>query len=202
MPNDFNRCRRPRPSFDDHEGRVAAGICLLDTSNPCSVCENWPVQTWNKLRKALADARTKANQRGKTYWTSAFSQIEAWITRCMASIAGSDFSSLADSESSAKQNLGTEGSIVGDLKVHEIERNAKMADLTRAPLAHQVTPMAHLETIEAPMAHPDTIEAPRAHIKAPTAPIEVPMAQSAPMAQVRAPISHIEAPMAQKAPID
>ena len=80
-------------------------------------------------------------------------QIEAWITRRTASIAavqpGSEFSSLADSESSAQQNIGTEGSIVGDLEVHEsIEVNAKMADLTRVPLAHQVTPMAHLETIE------------------------------------------------------
>ena len=36
-----------------------------------------------------------------------------------------------------------------------IEVNAKIADLTRAPLAH-------LETIEAPTVHPDTMEAPRA----------------------------------------
>ena len=162
---------------------MAAGICLLDTANPCIVCENWPVNTWNKLRKALADARTKASQRGKPYWTSAFPQIEAWITRRTASIAtsqpGSEFSSLADSDtcSSAQQNIGTEGSIVGDLKVQEsIEVNAKMADLTRAPLAHQVMPMAHLKTTEMPTVHLDTIEAPRAHFEVPTAHIE---AQSA-----------------------
>ena len=78
------RCRRSRPSFDDHklctQCRVAAGQCLLDTSNPCSVCEVWPVKTWNKLRKALGDAKTRAVQQGKLHWTSAFSQIEAWIT--------------------------------------------------------------------------------------------------------------------------
>ena len=101
MTNECIRCRRSRPSFDDHElcphCRVAAGICLLDTSNLCSVCENWPVKTWNKLWKALADARTKASQQGKPYWTSAFSQIEGLITRHTASIAasepGSEFSS-------------------------------------------------------------------------------------------------------------
>ena len=105
MPNECVRCRRPRPSFDDHElcaqCRVAAGKCLLDTSDHCSVCEVWPVKTWNKLRKALGDARTRAIQRGKPHWTSAFSQIEAWITNRPASVAasetGSGLSSIGDS---------------------------------------------------------------------------------------------------------
>ena len=55
--------------------RVAANKCLLDTSNPCSVCEVWSVKTWNKLRKALGDARTRAIQRGNPHWISAFPQI-------------------------------------------------------------------------------------------------------------------------------
>ena len=105
MPNDCIRCRRTRLPFDDHElcaqCRVAAGTCLLDSSNPCSVCEVWTVKTWNKLRKALGDARTRAFQRGKPHWTTAFSQIEAWITNRPASVAASEplseVSSVADS---------------------------------------------------------------------------------------------------------
>ena len=65
-------------------------MSILDTSNACSVCENWPVKTWNKLRRALFDARTKASQWGRPYWTSAFPQIEAWITTRTASIAASE----------------------------------------------------------------------------------------------------------------
>ena len=63
--------------------------------------------------------------------------IEAWFTRRTASIVASepglDFSSIADREDNfptVKQNLGTEGSVVGDLEVHEsIEVNAKMVDV-------------------------------------------------------------------------
>ena len=80
---------------------VAALTCLLDSSNPCSVCEVWTVKTWNKLRKALGDARMRAFQRGKPHWTTAFSQIEAWITNRPTSVAASEplseVSSVADS---------------------------------------------------------------------------------------------------------
>ena len=83
MANDCIHCRQPRPSFDDHEVcaqcRVAAGICQLDASNPCSVCEAWPVKTWNKLR-SLCDPRLTAIQRGGQHWEAAFPQIEAWTT--------------------------------------------------------------------------------------------------------------------------
>ena len=149
---------------------MAAGVCLLDSGNPCDVCENWPVKIWNKLRKALADAKTKAGQRGKPYWTSAFSHIEPWVTRSTASVAasepGSDFTSLADSEHllpTGETNVSTEESIVQDLEVHDnIEVNAKMADKTKA---NQVTLLVHLEqTIEPPMAHKKT---PTAHKRAP-----------------------------------
>ena len=82
------------------------------------------VKTWNRLRRALIDAKTKSGQRGKPYWTSVFPQIEAWITTRTASVVasepGSYLSSLADSEvSTARQNIGTEGSMVGDLEVRD-----------------------------------------------------------------------------------
>ena len=92
-------------------------------------------KTWYKLRRALSDARTSAIYRGKPHWTSAFSQIEAWITRRTASIAasepGSEFSSIADSEGdffTVKQVFGTEGSVVGDFE--SLGVNPKMADST------------------------------------------------------------------------
>ena len=126
----------------------------------------------NKLRNALADARKKAGQRGKPYWTSAFSHKEAWVTISTASVAesepGSDFTSIADSEDllpTEKTNVSTEESIVQDLEVHNIEVNAKMADKTKT---NQATPLVHLE---------QTIEPPMAHKKKPTAHKRAPMAQ-------------------------
>ena len=106
MVNECVRCRRPRPPFDDHtvcpQCRVAAGLYQLDASHPCSVCGTWPVRTWNKLRKSLGDARLRSIQRGRQHWTSAFPQIEAWITNQPASTAASSelrskLSSLVDS---------------------------------------------------------------------------------------------------------
>ena len=127
------RCRQPRPSFDHHElcaqCGVAAGKCLLHvgTSNPCSVFEVWPVKTWNKLRKALGDARTRAIQRGKPRWTSAFPQIVAWIANRPASVAasepGSEISSVADSRDdfpTVNQIVSTKGSVLGDFEVYSV----------------------------------------------------------------------------------
>ena len=131
MPHECVRCRRPRPSFEDHElcaqCRVAAGKCLLDTSNPCCVCKVWPVKTWNKLRRSLSNARTRAIQQGKPHWTSAFPQIQSWITSRSASKSASsepglDISSVADSGddfSNVHQIESTKGSVFGDFEVHE-----------------------------------------------------------------------------------
>ena len=153
MPYECIRCRRPRPSFDDHElcaqCRVAAGKFLLDTSNPCGVYEVWPMKTRNKLRKALGDARTRAIQQGKQHWTSAFSQIEAWITNRPASIAasepGSEFSSIADSGDdfcTINQFVSTKGSVVGDFEVHEsIGVNTNMADCASAAMPPMIAAM-------------------------------------------------------------
>ena len=84
------------------------------------------MKTLNKLRKAFGDARTRAIQRDKPHWTSAFSQIEAWITNRPASVTasepGSELSSVADSGddfSSINQVVSTKGSVAGDFEVHE-----------------------------------------------------------------------------------
>ena len=105
--NVCDRCRRSLPSFDDHAScpqcRVAAGICHVDVSNPCTICQNWTTRTWNKLRKSLVDARLRTIRRGRQHWTSAFPYIEVWVTNKPASTAsssepGSEISSFVDSE--------------------------------------------------------------------------------------------------------
>ena len=93
------------------------------------------MKTWNKLRKALGDARTRAFQWGEPHWTSAFSQIEAWITNRPASVAaskpGSEVSSIADSGvdfSAANQVVSTKGTL-WDFEVHDsIGFKTDMAD--------------------------------------------------------------------------
>ena len=42
------------------EMSCAAGICMLDANNPCSICESWSATTCGKLRKSLGDAKQKA----------------------------------------------------------------------------------------------------------------------------------------------
>ena len=131
MLNKCVRCRRPRPSFDDHtvcpQCWVAAGLCQVDAPHPCSVCAAWPVRTWNKLRKSLGDVRLRSIQRGRQHWTSAFPQIEAWIINRSASTAasferGSEISSLVDSGDDFSNNnliISTTELLVGDFEVHK-----------------------------------------------------------------------------------
>ena len=52
---------------------------LASVHNPCSICGGWTSKQWSKLRRSLVDARARASQRGRQHWTSAFSQLEAWI---------------------------------------------------------------------------------------------------------------------------
>ena len=77
------RCKGPMSSHDDHAScpqcRIAAGECNLDVHNPCSICGGWTSKQWSKLRRSLVDARARDSQRGRQHWTSAFSQLEAWI---------------------------------------------------------------------------------------------------------------------------
>ena len=128
MSNVCDRCRRPRPSFDDHAScpqcRIAAGICLVDVSNPCTICENWTTRTWNKLRKSLVDARLRITQRGRQHWKSAFPYIEAWMTNKPASAAassepGPEICSFVESgdEFSEKVVVSTTGPLTEDLVV-------------------------------------------------------------------------------------
>ena len=100
-----DRCRRSRPSFDDHAScpqcKIAAGVCNVDMSNPCSVCVGWTSKTWGKLRRSLVDARSRAISRGRQHWMSAFPYLEAWISRPASTAAssepGSEISSFIDS---------------------------------------------------------------------------------------------------------
>ena len=129
MSNVCDRCRRPRPSFDDHAScpqcRVAAGICDVDVSNPCTIWENWTTRTWNKLRKSLVEAGLRPTQRGRQHWMSAFSYIEAWIRNKPASAAassepGSEIDSFVDSEDfSDNLVVSPTGPLAEDLVIHE-----------------------------------------------------------------------------------
>ena len=127
VSNVCDRCRRSRPSFDDHAScpqcRVAAGICSVDVSNPCTICENWTTRTWNKLRKSLVDARLRTTQRGRQHCTAAFPYIKAWITTKPASAAttsepGSEIS-FVDSGDDLSEKLVTSmtGHLIEDLVV-------------------------------------------------------------------------------------
>ena len=129
MVNECVRCRRPRPSFDDHTACaqcwVAAGLCQVYASHPCNVCEALSVSTWNKLRKSLGDAKFTATQRGRQYLTSAFPHIEAWIANQPASTAacskpGSEISSLVYNGDDFFNNnliMSTTRSLFGDFEV-------------------------------------------------------------------------------------
>ena len=121
-----DRCRRSRPSFDDHAScpqyRIAAGVCNVDVSNPCTICVSWTSRTWSKLRQSLRDARLRATRRGRQHWTSAFPYLEAWITSKPASTAASsepEISSFVDSGDDVIEKLvvSTTGPLVEDLVV-------------------------------------------------------------------------------------
>ena len=75
--------------------RVAAGDCSVDPKNPCTTCEGWTRKQWARLRRALIDARARAEQRGRQHWTVACPQVEAWILAKPASTSASEISSQA-----------------------------------------------------------------------------------------------------------
>ena len=118
------------------------------------------MKTWNKLSKALGDARTRAIQQGKPHLTSAFPQMEAWITNQPASVAasehGSEVSSIADSGgdfSTVSQIVSTKGSVLGDFEVHEsIGVKTNMVDSASAAILPMIAAMPRapgtIETIE------------------------------------------------------
>ena len=74
---------------------MAAGDCSVDPKNPCTTCEGWTRKQWARLRRALIDARARAEQRGKQHWTAACPHVEAWILDRPVSTSASEISSQA-----------------------------------------------------------------------------------------------------------
>ena len=99
MANVCERCKRAISTHDNHAScpqcRVAAGDCSVDPKNPCTTCEGWTRKQWARLRRALIDARARAEQRGKQHWTVACPQVEPWILAKPASTSASEISSQA-----------------------------------------------------------------------------------------------------------
>ena len=99
MANVCERCKRAISTHDNHAScpqcQVAAGDCSVDPKNPCTTCEGWTRKQWARLRRALIDARARAEQRGRQHWTVACPQVEAWILAKPASTSASEISSQA-----------------------------------------------------------------------------------------------------------
>ena len=60
------------PTWNDHLTfgmcRLSAGVCTLDISNPCLICQSWLMITWGMLWKSVRDARQKSVDRGTQHW--------------------------------------------------------------------------------------------------------------------------------------
>ena len=101
-------CSQTIPVWDDHlmcvKCRFAAGICTLDTNNPCSICESWSTCPWDKLRKSLRDARQKAVYRGTHHWTCNFPAFSSWM----------------DSASTSSERISETGSLA-DLDIKDVD---------------------------------------------------------------------------------
>ena len=99
MANVCEHCKHAMSAHDNHAScpqcRVAAGDCSVDPKNPCTTCEGWTRKQWARLRRALIDARARAEQRGKQHWTAACPHVEAWILAKPVSTSASEISSQA-----------------------------------------------------------------------------------------------------------
>ena len=99
MANVCEHCKHAMSAHDNHAScpqcRVAAGDCSVDPKNPCTTCEGWTQKQWARLRRALIDARARAEQRGKQHWTAACPHVEAWILAKPVSTSASEISSQA-----------------------------------------------------------------------------------------------------------
>ena len=99
MANVCEHCKHAMSAHDNPAScpqcRVAAGDCSVDPKNPCTTCEGWTRKQWARLRRALIDARARAEQRGKQHWTSACPHVEAWILAKPVSTSASEISSQA-----------------------------------------------------------------------------------------------------------
>ena len=83
MVNQCTKCKQAFLSFDDRSMcahcRFAAGLCLLEASQPCQVCKSWSLNLWRKLKKSLREARTKAVSRGMQHWISVIPSINTLL---------------------------------------------------------------------------------------------------------------------------
>ena len=99
MANVCERCKRSMSSHDNHAScpqcRMAAGECSLDSENPCTICKEWTLRQWGKLRRSLVDARARSCQQGRQHWSAAFPRLEAWILSKPVSTSASEISSQA-----------------------------------------------------------------------------------------------------------
>ena len=168
MSNVCGRCKRPMSSHDDHAScRIAAGECNLDVHNPSSVCGGWTSKQWSKLRRSLVDARARASQRGRQHWTSAFSQLEAWILSRPALSAtssgpASEFSSVVSGDDFSDRLLvSTSSPLAQQDLVVQVQNGVNMASgtATTAPSMATTAPsMAPMAPAMLLTAGPSTIE--------------------------------------------
>ena len=146
MGKHCSSCRQAYPSFNDHvtcgHCHFAAGICRLDTLNPCQTCKSWSSRNWGKLRKSVWDARTKAASRGARHWTCTVSALETWLEHTstssgLLSVVGS----IADSEI---RNLGFIDNFInvgdGTVMVVEVSVHQGPVGVTSAILVTEQAP--------------------------------------------------------------
>ena len=136
-----------------------AGECNLNVDNPCSICGGWTSEQWSKLRRSLVDSRTRASQRRRQHWTSAFSQIEAWIISKPAPSAtssrpASEISSVVSGDDFSDRLLvSTSSPLAQQDLVVQVQNGVNMASGT-ATMAPSTATTAPSTATTAPMALP------------------------------------------------
>ena len=162
MANLCERCKRPLSSLNGHAScphcHLAAGECNLDIENPCHVCEGWTSKQWGKLRQSLVDARTKASNRGRQHWSSAFPRLGAWILSKAVSSTGSEIASQAGEDDFEDNTLvSTPEQQIVQVLVVQAQNEVTMA--TGMPMSAPSTPTAALSTAPlTPVAGPSTMD--------------------------------------------
>ena len=79
------KCQQAFPSFDDHSTcahrRISAGLCQLESSKSCQVCQSWSLKIWRKLK----NARSKSTSNWTRHWTSAIPSFDMWLEGLLTS---------------------------------------------------------------------------------------------------------------------
>ena len=116
-------------------------------------------EQWSKLRRSLVDSRTRASQRGRQHWTSAFSQLEAWIISKPAPSAtssrpASEISSVVSGDDFSDRLLvSTSSPLAQQDLVVQVQNGVNMASGT-ATTAPNTATKAHTTATTAPTALP------------------------------------------------